>query len=47
MAAAMQVGVIDNGALGVRASYGPRYYAANVLGPDGGSLAFVDKNWQG
>ena len=26
--------------------YDPRYYAANVLDPDGYSLEFVYKSWQ-
>jgi len=45
-AAAMQAGATDNGAPGVRAYYDPRYYAANVLDPDGYSLEFVYKSWQ-
>jgi catechol 2,3-dioxygenase-like lactoylglutathione lyase family enzyme len=35
-----------NGAPGIRACYDPRYYAANVLDPDGYSLEFVYKSWQ-
>jgi len=45
-AAAMAVGAADNGAPGVRLHYDPRYYAANVLDPDGYSLEFVFKPWQ-
>jgi catechol 2,3-dioxygenase-like lactoylglutathione lyase family enzyme len=45
-AAAIAAGAIDNGLPGVRAYYDPRYYAANVLDPDGYSLEFVYKNWQ-
>ena len=45
-AAAMQAGARDNGAPAVRAYYDPRYYAANVLDPDGYSLEFVYKPWQ-
>jgi len=36
----------DNGAPGARLHYDPRYYAANVLDPDGYSLEFVHKSWQ-
>jgi catechol 2,3-dioxygenase-like lactoylglutathione lyase family enzyme len=45
-AAAIAAGGTDNGAPGVRAYYDPRYYAANVLDPDGYSLEFVYKSWQ-
>jgi catechol 2,3-dioxygenase-like lactoylglutathione lyase family enzyme len=45
-AAAMAAGATDNGAPGPRAHYDPRYYAANVLDPDGYSLEFVFKSWQ-
>ena len=45
-AAAIEAGATDNGAPGVRAYYDPRYYAANVLDPDGYSLEFVYKSWQ-
>ena len=45
-AAAMAAGATDNGAPGIRLHYDPRYYAANVLDPDGYSLEFVYKNWQ-
>lgn len=45
-AAAMAAGATDNGPPGIRLYYDPRYYAANVLDPDGYSLEFVYKNWQ-
>src|SRR5579871_4370972 len=45
-AAAMAAGAIDNGAPGARLHYDPRYYAANVLDPDGYSLEFTYKSWQ-
>lgn len=45
-AAAMAAGATDNGAPGARLHYDPRYYAANVLDPDGYSLEFVYKPWQ-
>jgi catechol 2,3-dioxygenase-like lactoylglutathione lyase family enzyme len=45
-AAAMAEGATDNGAPGARLHYDPRYYAANVLDPDGYSLEFVYKSWQ-
>ena len=45
-AAAMAAGATDNGAPGARLYYDPRYYAANVLDPDGYSLEFVCKSWQ-
>ena len=45
-AAAMAAGAVDNGAPGARLHYDPRYYAANVLDPDGYSLEFVYKRWQ-
>jgi catechol 2,3-dioxygenase-like lactoylglutathione lyase family enzyme len=45
-AAAIDAGATDNGAPGVRTYYDPRYYAANVLDPDGYSLEFVYKSWQ-
>lgn len=44
--AAMAAGATDNGAPGARLHYDPRYYAANVLDPDGYSLEFVYKDWQ-
>src|ERR1700722_6346446 len=45
-AAAIAAGATDNGAPGIRLYYDPRYYAANVLDPDGYSIEFVYKNWQ-
>jgi len=45
-AAAMAAGATDNGAPGARLHYDPRYYAGNVLDPDGHSLEFVYKSWQ-
>lgn len=45
-AAAMAAGASDNGPPGARLYYDPRYYAANVLDPDGYSLEFTYKNWQ-
>lgn len=45
-ASAIAAGATDNGAPGVRLHYDPRYYAANVLDPDGYSLEFVYKSWQ-
>ena len=45
-AAALAAGATDNGAPAARAYYDPRYYAANVLDPDGYSLEFVYKSWQ-
>ncbi len=45
-AASIASGAKDNGAPGIRAYYDPRYYAANVLDPDGYSLEFVYKSWQ-
>lgn len=45
-AAAMAAGATDNGAPAARTYYDPRYYAANVLDPDGYSLEFVYKSWQ-
>ena len=45
-AAAMVAGARDNGAPGARLHYDPRYYAANVIDPDGYSLEFVFKSWQ-
>jgi len=40
-AAALKAGGKDNGAPGPRADYGPRYYAAFVLDPDGNNLEAV------
>lgn len=45
-AAAMQAGASDAGKPGARLYYDPRYYAANVLDPDGYSLEAVFKSWQ-
>jgi catechol 2,3-dioxygenase-like lactoylglutathione lyase family enzyme len=45
-AAAMAAGATDKGAPAIRTYYDPRYYAANVLDPDGYSLEFVYKSWQ-
>ncbi len=45
-AAAIAAGATDNGAPGFRLYYDRRYYAANVLDPDGYSLEFVYKSWQ-
>jgi catechol 2,3-dioxygenase-like lactoylglutathione lyase family enzyme len=45
-ASAMAAGATDNGKPGVRLYYDPRYYAANVLDPDGYSLEAVYKSWQ-
>jgi catechol 2,3-dioxygenase-like lactoylglutathione lyase family enzyme len=45
-AAAIAAGATANGAPGARLHYDPRYYAANVLDPDGYSLEFVYKRWQ-
>jgi catechol 2,3-dioxygenase-like lactoylglutathione lyase family enzyme len=45
-AAAIAAGATDNGAPGARLYYDPRYYAANVLDPDGYSVEFVYKSWQ-
>ena len=45
-AAAMAMGATDNGPPAPRLYYDPRYFAANVLDPDGYSLEFVYKSWQ-
>ena len=45
-AAAIAAGATDNGRPGARVYYDPRYYAGNVLDPDGYSLEFVYKSWQ-
>lgn len=45
-AAAIAAGATDNGPPSARLYYDPRYYAANVLDPDGYSLEFVYKEWQ-
>jgi len=44
--AAMAAGASDNGEPGARLHYDARYYAANVLDPDGYSLEAVYKSWQ-
>jgi len=44
--AALAAGGRDNGAPGPRLHYDPRYYAANILDPDGYSLEAVYKSWQ-
>lgn len=44
--AAMRAGAADVGKPGARLYYDPRYYAANVLDPDGYSLEAVFKSWQ-
>lgn len=44
--AAIAAGGTDNGTPGVRLYYGPRYYAANILDPDGYSIEFVYKSYQ-
>jgi catechol 2,3-dioxygenase-like lactoylglutathione lyase family enzyme len=44
--AALAAGASDNGKPGARLHYDPRYYAANVLDPDGYSLEAVYKSWQ-
>jgi catechol 2,3-dioxygenase-like lactoylglutathione lyase family enzyme len=45
-AAAIAAGAADDGPPAARDYYDPRYYAANVLDPDGHSLEFVYKSWQ-
>jgi catechol 2,3-dioxygenase-like lactoylglutathione lyase family enzyme len=45
-AAAIAAGATGKGAPSVRLYYDPRYYAANVLDPDGYSVEFVYKSWQ-
>ena len=45
-AAALIAGATDTGKPGARLHYDPRYYAANVLDPDGYSLEVVYKSWQ-
>jgi len=44
--AAIAAGGRDNGPPGARVYYDPRYYAANIVDPDGYSLEFVYKSWQ-
>lgn len=45
-AAAIAAGATDNGAPGARLYNDRRYYAADVLDPDGYSIEFVYKSWQ-
>ena len=45
-AAAIAAGATGNGEPAARLYYDPRYYAGNVLDPDGHSLEFVYKSWQ-
>ncbi len=45
-AAAMAAGATGKREPGVQLHYDPRYYAANVVDPDGHSLEFVYKSWQ-
>ncbi len=40
-AAALEAGGRDNGAPGLRPEYGPNYYAAFVIGPDGFNIEAV------
>jgi catechol 2,3-dioxygenase-like lactoylglutathione lyase family enzyme len=40
-AAALRAGAIDNGGPGLRKQYGPGYYAAFVLDPDGNNIEAV------
>lgn len=44
--AAISAGATDNGPPGARMHYDPRYYAANILDPDGYSIEVVYKSWQ-
>lgn len=45
-AAAMAAGASEAHPPGAQLHYDPRYYAAQVLDPDGYSLEFVYKEWQ-
>ncbi len=45
-AAALAAGATDNGPPGARLHYDPRYYAANIIDPDGYSIEVVYKSWQ-
>ena len=45
-AAAIAAGATDNGPPGARLYCDPRYYAANILDPDGYSIEVVYKSWQ-
>jgi len=40
-AAGIAAGGLDNGAPGLRADYGPRYYAAFLIDPDGNNVEAV------
>lgn len=42
---ALRHGGVDNGAPGLRPQFGPRYYASNILDPDGYSLEISFKAW--
>ena len=42
----MVAGATDDGEPAARRYFDPRYYAANVLDPDGYSVEFVYKSWQ-
>ncbi|PUA18607.1 VOC family protein [Glaciimonas sp. PCH181] len=44
--AAIAAGATDNGPPSARVYYDPRYYAANILDPDGYSIEAVYKSWQ-
>jgi predicted lactoylglutathione lyase len=44
--AAITAGATGNGKPAARVYDDPRYYAGNVLDPDGYSLKFVYKSWQ-
>ncbi len=44
--AAIAAGATDNGPPSARMYYDPRYYAANILDPDGYSIEVVYKSWQ-
>lgn len=43
--AALRVGGRDNGAPGLRTGYGPNYYAAFLVDPDGHRIEAVIKRW--
>ncbi len=43
---AIAAGGSDNGPPSTRMHYDPRYYAANILDPDGYSIEVVYKSWQ-
>ena len=46
-AAALAAGGVDNGPPGLREHYGPHYYAAFVLDPDGYRIEAVENTGQG